>query len=102
MQHFKGNSIFNYNLKQYMKAFIFKITIAIFVPGILFYSSCKKSNLDLLPHGPTEQSYFTQESDFNKAVLGVYAKMTDLFWYDGGANSSTMPIFILPGDDITT
>ena len=85
-----------------MKAFIFKMAIALFVSGLIFYVSCKKSNLDLLPHGPTEQSYFTQESDFTKAVLGTYAKMTDLFWYNGGQNSSTMPIFLLPGDDITT
>jgi starch-binding outer membrane protein, SusD/RagB family len=85
-----------------MKAFILKIAIAVFVSGVIFYSSCKKSNLDLLPHGPTEQSYFTQESDFTKAVLGAYAKMTDLFWYNGGGNSSTVPIFLLPGDDITT
>src|ERR1041385_7535666 len=84
-----------------MKAFILKISVAIFVSGVVFYS-CKKSSLDLLPHGPTEQSYFTQESDFTRAVLGVYAKMTDLFWYNGGQNSSTVPIFLLPGDDITT
>jgi uncharacterized protein (UPF0333 family) len=85
-----------------MKAFILKIAIALFVPGLVFYTGCKKSYLDLLPHGPTEQSYFTQESDFTKAVLGAYAKMTDLFWYNGGQNNSTVPIFILPGDDITT
>jgi len=64
--------------------------------------SCNKSNLDKLPHGPTEETYFTQESDFTKAVLGIYAKMTDLFWYNGGAGSTTMTIFLLPGDDITT
>jgi len=85
-----------------MKAFIFKIATTLFVFGAIFYSSCNKSGLDLLPHGPTEQSYFIQESDFTKAVLGVYAKMTDLFWYNGGADNSTMPIFLLPGDDITT
>jgi len=85
-----------------MKAFILRIAIALFVPSLVFYSGCKKSYLDLLPHGPTEQSYFTQESDFTKAVLGVYAKMTDLFWYNGGQDNSTVPVFLLPGDDITT
>lgn len=85
-----------------MKAFIFKIIIISFFFSALFYSGCKKSSLDLLPHGPTEQSYFIQESDFTKSVLGVYAKMTDLFWYNAGADNSTMPIFLLPGDDITT
>lgn len=85
-----------------MKSILSKITLLTIIGCTVFYLSCNKSNLDLLPHGPTEQSYFTQESDFTKAVYGVYAKMNDLFWYNGGANNSTMPIFLLPGDDITT
>jgi starch-binding outer membrane protein, SusD/RagB family len=76
------------------------LTIAVFV-----YESCKKSDLDLLPHGPTELAYFTQESDFTKAVLGVYAKMDDWYWYNGaqsfGATSSGLNMLLLPGDDIT-
>ena len=62
--------------------------------------SCDKKKLDLLPHGPTEQSYFTKEDDYTKAVLGVYAKMTDFFWFN--ANSPNIHVFLLPGDDITT
>src|SRR6266487_5560979 len=86
-----------------MKSIFIKVFIIVLITtGIPLYYSCNKSNLDLLPHGPTEQSYFAQESDFTKAVLGIYAKMNDFFWYNGGQNSSTMPIFILPGDDITT
>src|SRR4051794_22285210 len=81
---------------------LFRILLLLFTTGTIINLSCNKSNLDLLPHGPTEQTYFTQETDFTKAVLGIYAKMTDLFWYNGGAASSTMPIFLLPGDDITT
>jgi tetratricopeptide (TPR) repeat protein len=87
-----------------MKTFGFKIFIVVLVAlsgGIIIYS-CNKSKLDLLPHGPTEQSYFTKEDDFNKAVLGVYAKMTDFFWYNGGQYNTTIPAFLLPGDDITT
>ena len=68
--------------------------------------SCKKSDLDLLPHGPTEASYFTQESDFTKAVLGVYAKLDDWYWYNGaaayGGVASGQNMILLPGDDITT
>jgi hypothetical protein len=85
-----------------MKLNLVKILILFFSTGIVITISCNKSNLDLLPHNPTEQAYFTQESDFTKAVLGIYAKMDDLYWYNGGAGSSTMPIFLLPGDDITT
>lgn len=86
-----------------MKTFIVKVSLVILsiVTGFLIYS-CNKSKLDLLPHGPTEQSYFMKEDDFTKAVLGVYAKMTDFFWYNGGQGSSTIPAFLLPGDDITT
>lgn len=83
-----------------MKKIIVKTVMMLFVFSTVFYISCNKSDLDLLPHGPTEQSYFTAESDFTKAVLGTYAKMSDLFWYNGG--SSVIPVFLLPGDDITT
>jgi starch-binding outer membrane protein, SusD/RagB family len=71
----------------------------------IIHNSCKKSDLDLVPHGPTENNYFTQQSDFQKAVIGIYAKMDDFFWFDGadgccGSTSSGNMIF-LPGDDIT-
>ena len=85
-----------------MKKYMIKYAITLFFATFISCYGCKRSSLDLLPHGPTEQSYFAEEGDFTKAVLGIYAKMTDLFWYNGGANSSTMPIFLLSGDDITT
>lgn len=53
-----------------------------------------------MPHGPTEANYFLQESDFSKAVYGVYAKTTDFFWYNAG--NSLAPMLYLEGDDITT
>ena len=68
---------------------------------IIVNLACNKSNLDLLPHGPTEQSYFTQESDFTKAVMGTYAKLTDFYWYHGNPYQGLYTIFYLPGDDIT-
>lgn len=84
-----------------MKKILLKLLTIWLILSISFViNGCQKSKLDLLPHGPTEQSYFTKEDDFTKAVLGVYAKMTDFFWYNGG--SSPIPAFLLPGDDITT
>ncbi|HEV8084028.1 MAG TPA: RagB/SusD family nutrient uptake outer membrane protein [Chitinophagaceae bacterium] len=84
-----------------MKKTFFKLIIIYMAAACCFViNGCSKSKLDLLPHGPTEQSYFTKEDDFTKAVLGVYAKMTDFFWYNAG--SSPIPAFLLPGDDITT
>lgn len=83
---------------------IFSILLTL-IAVVIVYESCKKSDLDLLPHGPTEAAYFTQESDFTKAVLGVYAKMDDWYWYNGaqsfGATSSGLNMLLLPGDDIT-
>jgi tetratricopeptide (TPR) repeat protein len=86
-----------------MKAFIIKVSfvLLIFTSGIVIYS-CKRGNLDLLPHGPTEQSYFTTEDEFNKAILGVYAKMSDFFWFNTAPGNSTVSVFFLPGDDLTT
>lgn len=84
-----------------MKFNFWKIIILFLGLSVIIHFACKKSNLDLLPHGPTEQSYFTQESDFTKAVLGVYAKMSDFFWYHGDPYSGLYTIFYLPGDDIT-
>ncbi len=84
-----------------MKKLFSKLIIIYLATGCCFIiNGCSKSKLDLLPHGPTEQSYFTKEDDFTKAVLGVYAKMTDFFWYNGGG--PPIPAFLLPGDDITT
>jgi len=89
-----------------MKSLLPKILlILLFIAGGFIYNGCKKSDLDLLPHGPTEASYFSQESDFTKAVLGVYAKLDDWFWYNGaasyGGGASGLNMILLPGDDIT-
>jgi len=81
------------------------LTILLFSIGVV-YNSCNKADLDLSPHGPTEASYFTQQSDFQKAVVGIYAKLNDFYWYDGadgyGGVASGGNMVLLPGDDITT
>ena len=76
--------------------------VAVVLASGIIFNGCDKSKLDLLPHGPTEQSYFATESEFNKAVLGVYSKLTDFFWFNGGPTNTTVTVFLLPGDDITT
>jgi tetratricopeptide (TPR) repeat protein len=94
------------NLKLSMKmkqSFRIKLSIIVFVAcGLGIFYGCKKSDLDLTPNGPTELDYFANEAEFNKAVLGVYAKMSDFFWYNAGQFNTPMPVFLLPGDDITT
>lgn len=83
-----------------MKISISKLPGITVVVAALLNLGCSSKNLDLLPHGPTEANYFTQEADFSKAIYGVYAKMTDFFWYNGG--NSLSPMMFLMGDDITT
>lgn len=86
-----------------MKKYLGKLSIIFtsIVVGVVIHA-CNKDKLNLLPHGPTEQSYFLAEDDFNRATLGIYSKMTDFFWYNGGAGNSPITVFLLPGDDITT
>lgn len=83
-----------------MKKNILKFSILIILAGSVINFGCNKNKLNLLPHGPTEASYFASESDFNKAVLGVYAKMSDFYWFNN--NDPKVGLFFLPGDDITT
>ncbi len=66
------------------------------------YTSCDKSELDVKPSTPTEAAYFLSENEFERAAIGVYAKLTDFYWYSGGAGNTLSTVFSLPGDDITT
>jgi hypothetical protein len=81
------------------------LTILLFSIEVV-YNSCNKSDLDLSPHGPTEEIYFSQQSEFQKAILGIYSKFNDFYWYDGldgyGGVASGGNMVLLPGDDITT
>lgn len=83
-----------------MTKHMYKGAVLTVVASTFMYLSCDKSKLDLLPTGPTEASYFLNEADFNRTIIGVYAKLTDFYGYSGG--SSIIGTFLLPGDDITT
>ncbi len=80
----------------------FKLATFFLLTATVVISGCDKKKLDLLPNGPTEANFFASETDFNRAVLGVYAKMSDFYQFNGDAPRSPMTIFLLPGDDITT
>ena len=79
---------------------IFKYTLLYFFAVAVMLSGCDKKKLDLLPRGPGEASYFSSETEYNKAVFGIYAKMSDFYWFNG--NSPHVGLFFLPGDDLTT
>ena len=80
-----------------MKKYMFKISSFILLFSSVIYSGCDKSKLELLPNSPTEDVYFKNETEYNKAVLGVYAKLTDLYAFNG--NNPQVGFFFLPGDD---
>ncbi|TAG37282.1 MAG: hypothetical protein EAZ32_15965, partial [Cytophagia bacterium] len=96
-----SKSIIKYKI-EIMNKNTFKLATLFLLTSIVVISGCDKKKLDLLPNGPTEANYFASETDFNRAVLGVYAKMSDFYQYNGDAPKSPMTIFLLPGDDITT
>jgi starch-binding outer membrane protein, SusD/RagB family len=83
-----------------MKKNITLIFSMVFV--LITYNACQESNLDIRPNSVTEDAYFAEEVEFERAVYGVYAKMTDFYWYNGSQWSSVQPITLLTGDDITT
>ncbi len=68
--------------------------------AVLVGNSCNERNIDLQPLSPTEASYFTEEADFDRSILAVYAKMSDWYWYN--ANSPIHGFWHLPGDDVTS
>ena len=83
-----------------MKITTLSILTTVLLLSVTWYG-CDKKNLDLVPHSATEENYFAEENDFTKAVIGVYAKLSDFYWYHGNPNSGLYTIFYLPGDDIT-
>lgn len=85
-----------------MKTMNTKRILSLVLLSLLAFNSCDESILDIQPGGPTEDSYFSEEIEFTRAIYGVYAKLTDFYWYNGGQDNSVLPVTYLPGDDITT
>lgn len=70
------------------------------ISGLLVIGlSCNKSTLEVEPVNPTEADYFKTEAEFNKAVIGVYSRLTALYNHNGGTH--VQPMYYLPGDDVT-
>src|SRR6187549_434251 len=70
------------------------------ITGFLALSlSCNKNDLEVQPVNATEADYFKTEAEFNKAVIGIYARLTALYNHNGGTH--ILPMFVLPGDDVT-
>ncbi len=76
------------------------IVLSMLVLILISWQACDDSVLNQEPQGFTEATYFASESDFQEAVVAVYAKLTDLYYF--GSNEPKHPVWLLPGDAVTT
>ena len=73
---------------------------SVFLSGFIMIAfACNTDNLEIPPSSLTEADYFKTESEFERAVLGVYARVTDLYNFNAG--TILQPLYFLPGDDVT-
>jgi tetratricopeptide (TPR) repeat protein len=65
--------------------------------------SCNKDILNVPPPTQSENSFFTSEEQFRRAIIGTYAKLTDYYSSTGqqGFGNAQLAIWFLPGDDLT-
>ncbi len=64
------------------------------------YHACDDKKLDLRPNAQLEENYFNNEEEMERTVFGVYAKLTDVYWFNN--NFPSHRVWLLPGDDITS
>ena len=77
----------------------YKIGSLLFGGCMALMFACNRDELDVPPSSLTEADFFKTESEFDRAVLGVYARVTDLYNFNGG--TTIQPMYLLPGDDVT-
>ncbi len=82
-----------------MKKFIFFFSILLILFAGILINGCNKSNLDIIDPDITEEDYFKTEEDFFRSIIGAYAKITDIYWFNN--NAALHGSWLLPGDDIT-
>ena len=73
---------------------------SLFLAGFtVIASGCDTDSLEIPPSSLTEADYFKTEGEFERSVLGVYARVTDLYNFNAG--TILQPLYFLPGDDVT-
>jgi tetratricopeptide (TPR) repeat protein len=82
-----------------MKKIILLVSIIFVLFASAIFNACKESMLDIVDPDITESDYFLTEDDFFRGIIGAYAKITDLYWFN--SNASQHGMWLLPGDDIT-
>ena len=84
-----------------MKKITYYLIIAFILPVILLIpTACNEENIDLPPLAETELAFFTNQDAFERGIRGIYAKLTDFYWFH--ANNPIHEVWLLPGDDLTT
>lgn len=74
-----------------------KIYLLIIATLMLLATACDE-NLEVAPTQELENEFFVNEQRMQSGMLGVYAKITDLYGYN--ANNPHHKIWLLPGDDL--
>lgn len=77
-----------------------KIVAVILIIWTATCISCNDENLDLQPLYETEACYFLNDDQFFSAIVGTYAKLTDIYYYNN--NSPRHYLWLLTGDDLTS
>ena len=73
----------------------FKI-FGLFLIGLMMIGlACNRDSLEIPPSSLTEADYFKTESEFERAVLGVYARVTDLYNFNAG--TILQPLYFFAG-----
>src|SRR6056297_1847535 len=79
---------------------IIRITSILFMLSVLTGIQSCDELIDKQPLGDTEATFFTNQDAFDRGIQGIYAKITDWYWFH--ANDPIHDFWLLPGDDLTT
>jgi len=83
-----------------MKKFRYYIIgVCVLLSGLAILYSCE-DRIDKKPLGDTEVTFFTTQDNFDRGIQGIYASMTNWYWYN--SNDPVYDFWLLPGDDLTT
>ena len=79
-----------------------KIILSSIVALSLLICSCDESIIDLVPIGDTEETFFKDAEQMDRAVCGIYHK-NSYFYVHLASQVNAMPhVYRLPSDDVTT
>lgn len=78
----------------------YKLIVVIIFIVLELFISCNQESLEQIPCSETEATYYKDDEQFFRAIVGAYAKLSDIFWFNN--NNPKHYIWLLPGDDLTS